>query len=387
MNKDKLIATGICSLIIIFGILILNSSCAKAPKNDTTGNSAAATPKYLYVATGACYSGNSVTTFTNLTASNQVLRLKLEDGSLDRVIADYYASPSNPGDSPITVVNYDADHVLVLVENTTTVGARRIEKIKKNDPTNRTTFTNNTTALSAQLRNMIQLNDGYFLISKSTAAEKHKDGNNRLMAGANPWLNLATPASACTTSNTLISAVAQLPSGLLAFAHAATSQSRIGIVSALGYSVAGDCKAGQTSPLATSFPTAMFYDSENKFMIVSYGGSTTVDNMNTIYAYTIDETTGAITSPQELYDANGFGSTYNYLLFGIPSMHYDAENKIVYIATTINTAAAAVNYRIEKFSYDPTKIGVSNSNVLTHLGTFYDYAIDTKCISSMTIAE
>lgn len=368
---------------MIAGLGVAVSFCA--PPGDDAQDSSSG--RYLYVATGACYSGNGITTYTNTTASNQIYRIDLATGQKE-TIADYYASPSSTGDSPVSLVNYDNDHILVLVENTTTVSLRRVELVQKAAQGSRTTYTNNITALSAQLRRMRRLSDDYLLVSKSTAAEKIKDGTNRLLAGANPWLSLAAPASSCTTSSTLISSLAQLASGLLVFGHASAGQARIGVVSPLGYTIAGDCKAGQSSPTANSFPTDMFYDSANTKLIVSYGGNSTGADLNTIYAYSMDESTGAISSPQELYDANLFGSTYSYLLFGVSSMAYDSATQHVYVATAINTATTAAGYRIERFAYAPSQIGTSNSTVLTKdPSVFYDYGYDTRCISDMMVGN
>lgn len=358
-------------------------ACSQSATEETLSSSG----PYLYVTSGACYSGNSITTFNNTSSSNLVYRLNLADGQKDMVLADYFSSLSNPGDSPVTVIDNDSSSVLVLVENTTTVGLRRIERIEKTSNGSRSTFNGNTTALSAQVRNMIRLQDDYLLVSKSTAAEKVLRTGNRLLVGANPWLSLSTPASSCTTSATLISAVQKLSNGLLVFAHAATGNARIGVVSALGYSINSDCKSAQSAPVATAFPTAMAYDSTNNKLIVAYGGNSTASDINSIYTYSIDESTGVISDPQKIYDSNGFGSTFNYLLFGISAMTLDAGSNTLYVATTVSTATTAVNYKIEKFSYNPSLIGTSNNSVLGYQGTFYSNGNDTKCISSMMIAQ
>lgn len=372
-------------LLLVLGVFFWG--CGPVDDGSSTSSSSSA-GRYLYVATGACYSGNGITTFTNTSASNQIYRLDLNTGEIKDVIADYFASPSNAGDSPVSLVNYDSDYLLVLVENTTTAALRRVELVEKKEGGSRSVYTNNTTALSAQLRRMRKLSDDYLFISKSTAVEKHKDGSNRLTVGANPWVSLGAPASACTTSNVLISAVEQLTGGLLVFGHASAGQSRLGVVSALGYAVAGDCMAAQAAPNANSFPTGMFYDSDNLKLIVSYGGSTTGADLNTIYAYTMDNSTGAFSSPQELYDSNLFGSTYAHLLFGMSAIAYDSVESNVYVATAINTATTVVNYKIEKFAYDPSLIGVTNSAVLTkEPGTFFDYSNNTKCISDLLVAD
>lgn len=379
MKKNNLL-----TLILTFVFL----SCDPPPvQEDETSTTPTAT-RYLYVASGTCYSGNGITTFSNTTASNQVYRINLTTGVKEDIIADYYASPSNAGDSPVSIVDYDADHILVLVENTTTTSLRRLELVEKKANGTRSTFSGNTAALNGRLRKMIKLSDNYLLISKSTAVEKHKEGTNRLTVGANPWLNLSTPTSSCTTSTTLISAVEKLTNGMLVFAHASSGQSRFGVVSATGYSAALDCKAAQSSPTANAFPTSLVYDSTNQKMLVSYGGSSTGTNLNSIYAYSINESTGAISSAQKIYDSNEFGSTYNYLLFGIPIMAHDTTNGHLYVASTVTTATTAVNYKIERLTYNASQIGVSNSSVLTPESTvFYNYGHDTRCISDMMIAE
>lgn len=346
-----------------------------------------APPKYLYIASGACYSGNGITTFTNATASNLIYRLNLTTGTKERSIADYFASPANPGDSPITVVSENSSSLLVLVENTTTVGLRRIERVPKTGAASRTTYSGNITALSAQVRAMTLLPDGYLLVSKSTAIEKMKDGSNRLLKGANPWVTLSAPASSCTTSATILSSVVRLNNGGIVFSHAAAAAARIGVVDPLGYAVAGDCKSAQSAPNAASFPTAMAYDGTNRKLIVAYAGSTTAADINTIYSYDVDETTSVLSNPQELYDSSLFGSTYNYLLFGVSAITLDTTNGYLYVATAVSTATTTANYKIEKLKYSPSNIGSNNPAVLTWEKTFYDFGNDTKCISSMTIAD
>ncbi len=341
-------------------------------------------PRFLYVASGACYSGNGLTTFTNTTSSNQLYRLNLANGAKE-LFADYFASPSNTGDSPVAVINESATSLLVLVENTTTVGLRRIERVSKVPVGGRQTYSGNITALSGQLRAMTLLSDGFLLVSKSTAIEKMKDGSNRLLSGANPWVNLATPASACTTSTALISAVTKLSNGSIVFAHAGAAAARVGVVNPLGYSVAGDCRSAQAAPVATAFPTAMVYDSG--VLLVAYGGASTATDLNSIYAYTVNETTGAISSPQKIYDSNLFGSTYNFLLFGISAMTYDASTGDLFVSTAVSTGATISNYRIERLRFDRSLIGNANTSVLTKKSTFYDFGNDTKCISSLTVSE
>lgn len=364
--------------VVCLSVISAVVSCSK--DDESTG----ASGRYLYVATGACYSGGGNTTFTNLTSSNVVYRVDLGNGD-QQILADYNSSPAQTGDSPVAIADYDDTTLYVLVENTTTTGARRVERLAKSVDGDRTLFSNNVTALSAQLRSLFVTGSGDLVVSKSTAVEKITSANVRITQGANPFIN--APAGSCATSTTLISKVIPLTNGNLVFLHAATGQNRIGIISSSGYSVVGDCKTGVSAPNASSFPVAGFYDSANAKLIVAYAGSSTADNINTIYAYDVDENNNTITNPQEIYDSNGYPTTYPYLLYGVTHMSYDSTTGHIYVATAVNTATTIQNYAIEKFAYNPSQIGSSNTTVLTRAGStpFFDYGVDTKCISSMFI--
>lgn len=372
------------SSLISAGVLFC-VSCAQPPEDEAATSSS----RYLYVASGACYSGGGNTAFSNTTSSNVVYRINLSTGVKDITVADYNSSPSQAGDSPVGIASIDSENLYVLVENTTTAGARRIERVAKSTDGNRTLFSNNTTALSAQLRGMSLLSNGDFLISKSTALEKITSANVRVLKGANPYVN--APAAPCATSTTLMSKVSTMSNQFILFLHAATSQNRFGFVKAEGYGAGGDCTPAQAAPNTASFPVASAYDSLNSKLLVAYAGSSTATDINSIYAYSITETASSITvgAANKIYDANAYPTTYPYLLYGISEMVLDPTENALYVATAINTSTTVVNYAIEKFSYDATQIGVSNSSVLTRSGStpFYDYGGDTKCIADMMIAD
>jgi hypothetical protein len=304
-------------------------------------------------------------------------------------IVDYNASPAQAGDSPAGIASVDSENLYVLVENTSTTGARRVEIVPKSSNGSRVLFSNNTTALSAQLRSLSLLANGDLLISKSTAVEKITSANIRVLKGANPYVN--APAGPCATSTTLISKTVEMKNGFIAFLHAAAGQNRFGFVKPDGYGVASDCTVAQAAPNAAAFPVVAVYDSTNSKLIVAYSGTATTTDINSIYAYDITETAAAITvgAANKIYDASLYPSTYPYILYGISSMVLDTTENKIYIATAVNTSTTVVNYAIEKFSYDPTKIGVNNSQVLTRVGTtpFYEYGADTKCISDMIVGE
>lgn len=364
---------------IIALVVFLMAACAEKPDSSDTTTSESSS-RYLYVSTGVCYSGNN-TTFSNTTSSNLIYRLNLDDGSVDTTIADYFSSPSNAGDSPASIVNADSDYIYALIENTTTTSLRRIEKIEKKSHGQRSIFSNNTTALATQVRNMFKLSGGDFAISDSASIEYITSGNVRIGA---PYISAS--AAPCNTSTTLIPEVLTLSNGKFVFLHAAASQNRFGIFAASGGTT---CAAAQAAPNANAYPTAAFYDSANAKLFVAYAGNASTTDLNSIYAYSIDESTNAISGATKIYDASLYPATYNYLLYGISEMAYDAETSTVYIATAITNATTVANYAIEKFTYDPTQLGVDNTKVLTRVGStpFFEYGSDTKCISSMFIAD
>jgi hypothetical protein len=370
-------------LAFVGHIFLVN--CSKK-KSDTPSPQSS---RFLYVASGTCYSGGGNTTFTNSTASNLVYRLNLNSGQKDMQIADYNSSPAQVGDSPVGLASIDSQNLYVLVENSTTTGARRIEKVAKANSGNRVLFSNNTTALSATLRGIQLLPNGDLLISKSTAIERISSSNVRILIGANPYVS--APATPCATSTTLMSKVSTMSNQFILFLHAAASQNRFGFVKPQGYSVAGDCSPAQAAPNTNAFPVASAYDAVNSKLLVAYAGNSTATDINSIYVYDITESPSSVSigSAYKIYDSNGYPGTYPYLLYGVSSMVLDPVDSKLYVATAINTSTTIVNYAIEKFHYDPSKIGVSNTEVLTRVGNkpFYQYGVDTKCIADMIVAD
>lgn len=370
-------------LLTLFMTLLMVGCEQPLPEESSDGSSSS---RRLYVSSGLCYSGGGLTTFTNLTSSNMVYSVNLATGARESVIADYNRAPALTGDSPTSIHIGNGDELQILVENTTTVAARRIETASKSS-TSRSLLISNAAALNGVVRDMIRLPSGDFLVSKSTAIERFTSGNVRILKGTNPYVS--APAAPCATSTTLHSKLLTLPSGAIIYAHAATGQNRIGIIAASGYGVAADCKAAQAAPNAAAFPTAMAYDAVNSKLIVAYGGASTADNLNVIYAYNVNETTLTISSPQEIYDSNRYPTDFSYLLFGISGLALDPETGHLYVATAITTATTVLNYAIEKLSYNASAIGVNNNSVLRREGSvpFYQYGSDTKCISDMVIAK
>lgn len=370
-------------------IILLNVQCAKKDEVIDSIIQASGVSDYLYVSTGACYSGVGNTTFSNLTSSNLIFRLNLATGQRDLTISDYNAMPANVGDSPAGIVDWDHETIGVLVENTTTTGLRRIELVKKKQDGDRTIFSMNSALQNGQFRRMSRLSDGSLLISKSTAIEKLTSSGIRLTVGANPWVS--APGGSCATSATIITDMLSLPdTGKILFSHATASQNRFGLISTSGYSALTDCKTAVSSPsIAAGSPTAFSYLKDEQKLIVAYAGNSLGDNINAIYVYDVNESTDTISNPIEIYDSFTSGSVYPYLLYGISTMTYHSQTKSLFVASTISTATTAVSYQIDKFSVDLTKLGTEPTKVLTKIYNtpYYEYGYDTKCISSMFIGN
>lgn len=229
-------------------VLVLLALAIHGCDQGAGSSSDASSSTYLYVASGACYSGNN-TAFSNTTSSNVVFRLNASTGAYVDTIADYFSAPSSTGDSPVGLANIDSDYLYILVENTTTTSLRRVERVQKQPDGTRQTFSNNTTALSAQLRNIHLYSNGDMLISKSTAIEYLTSANARIGA---PFISAT--AAPCNTSTTLIRKTLTLSNGKIAFIHAAAAQNRIGIFATSGGTT---CATVQAAPNANSYPSNM----------------------------------------------------------------------------------------------------------------------------------
>lgn len=362
---------------IMFLFFLVLSACSEKKKEETPETVAAispAIPKYLYVSTGACYSGTN-TTFLAATSSNQAYRLNLTTGQKDLSLADYYSVPANPGDTPVGLVESDSTNLMVLVENT---AGRRIEKFAKSASPSRQIFSSNTTILSAVLKSIVKTSDGGFLIAKTAGIEKVSSQGVRLGA---PYIGTNLGAT-CGAANANINNVAVTPSGKILYTNAVAANNRWGVISPNGYTVAADCLAAQAAPDANAYPVAIQYITSANQILVAYAGNSLNVNLNSIYVYDFDDSTGAISNATKIYDSNTYTAA-GYLLYGISAMAYNPDDSSLYISTAISNATTVVNYTIEKLTYNTsTKILTRALNV-----PFYNYGVDTKCVSSMIIAE
>lgn len=414
------------SLTAVTGLSLLLTAC---PKAATTASVAGAV-KNLYIASGQCYSGSGITTFSAQTSSRSISKLNLSSNQLSKVIdlSNPYAGGVFGQDSGVQSILDTGSSLLMLTENSVAMSDRKIFSIPKASPFNTSIYAQDPLALtqvaSDITRSMVLDTDGALLFSKSIGIEKIGINTLRVPQGASPWVN--APAAPCATSTTLISSVVVLPVmtgasyGKIIYAHAgATAASnRLGIISADGYSVAANCLNGyQTNiahtwatnvtdgPAATpafaatgSSPTAMVFVQTGTApgivgkLIVAYSASVAAEvsnNTNANYAlvaWDVTETSATVatlTSPVVL-------SRRLDAVFGVSALAYDATDKSLYVATasqtgTMNQTLAGYGYKVEKFTYDST------ANTLTLVRPnglpFLNYSSATKCITGMAVGS
>lgn len=341
------------TISMLFATLVGCSDEVSAPFNQE-----AYSTKYLYMATGACYGGGVA---TSPGPANLISRYDLQTGARLGVVIDY--NTFNPGDSPVAMWEYDQNQMLVLVEN---AAGRRIDRVSKNG-SGALVHIANATALSAALRSIVMLNDFSLLISKSTAIEKFNSAKSRVLNGANPWVS--APAGACAASATLISSMAVFPNGKILYSHAAASpNNKLGLISAAGYTVVGDCLTTQAAPATTSLPTKVLNLSSGK-TLVSYGS--TVGASNLVYSYNVNATANTITG------ATAAWTDYS-IVNGPSSMVEDPSTGDVLISNATSTFNT-----VERFHFNQA------AGTLTRARStpFMSSSIYTRCITDMKVMQ
>lgn len=340
---------------IALGLLAVQSGCGKGaiPSAELTE---LATSRYLYVASGSCYGGGVATSV----GSDTVAKFDLRTGSLDSVVVDY--NSFSPGDIPVGIADYNSDEILVLIENPS---GRRIDVVEKNSSNTVSTYLTNTAAMNAVMRGMAMTSNGGLLVSKTSAVEFFSSNKARILQGANPYVN--APAGSCATSTTLISGITTLPSGKIIFTHAAaTPNNKFGVISSTGYAAPSDCLSAQTAPNTLALPTSALVHKDGTTVLVAYGSTTAASN--SIYTYTVNGTTGAITNPTAAF-------TDFTVINGPSAMTEDTTTGIIFIANATSTANT-----IEEFTL--------SGGVLTRVGTapYLPSSVYTRCVSAMMVS-
>ena len=353
-------------LSLLSMMVLLSISCAKKPDDAVT------TSKLLYVSSGLCYSGTGNTTFTAATAGNIIYTVDLTTGN-PTIISDYNTSVASAGDTPTSIVSFDGDNLLALVENATSPTYRRLEKIPKKGGV-RIPYFGNATTLSSAVRALFRDTSGNLLISRTTAIEKLNSTPARQTIGAaTSWIT--APAGSCTTSATFLTSIVSTNTGKIIYTHANAAQNKVGVIKSTGYSVAADCLAGNAAALVNAYPTASVYIATSNKLLVLWAGLTAQAN-NYVSMYDFDETTGLLSNETVAFQDTS-------ILYGGSAMTYDPDTSTVYIATANSTSTTVTNYNIEHFTVD------TSARTLTRIGTvpFATGWYGSKCISSMYIGN
>lgn len=357
------------------------SGCSKNAETDTALASSSGAARALYVASGACYSGNGITTFTAATSSNLIYKVNLDSGAPGEIVADYNLSAAVPGSSPVGIHTRDNDSIFSVVENAT-AGARRIEVVKNSSALPTYYYTNATAFSTALKKGAYDPTQGAFLVNRTSAIERINSSPGRDLALGLSWITNPTAAN-CAATNVLVTAVTSLPNGKILYGHssATAANRKLVLISSSGYKTTADClnTAAVTVP---SYITDLIYLPGNNQVLVSMADSTTGNNMNSIYVYDIDTTTNTITNGTSLLENNpGAGSKNASYLYGTSAMAFDSTTNTLYVAMANAIATTVINYNIEKYTYDPVGKTLTRVGVTPWSPSWYG----SKCISSMLV--
>ncbi len=413
-------------------LITLAVGCSKS-----SDEASVAATKTLYVASGACYSGSGITTYTGPQSSRSITKWGVSDGLSRGVFTDLnVGSEVSAGTVPQFMID-KGDHILMLTENASTFSDRKIFKVNKADPSTYEVHANDPTAFTVApthvTRAMAQDVDGSITFSKSLFAERINALGVRIVkGGTNPWVNSAAATGSCFAaaaaqiqSLALMTPFTSTNQGKLIYIHAgaAAADNRIGVVQRTGLTsgTAADCAgsnpAGGASTVAhanapnlagpVAFPasgsslTSMVYIPTpppavtTGKLIVSYSGATaTAFDNNTTFNYgivmwnvneTADSGAGVVTvdTPTIIWRDES-------VTWAPSAMAYDASSGSLFVAVggspgLINQTTQAYGYNIEKFTLDlatPLLTRVSKNNQPHIIGNS-----NTKCVSHMMIAD
>lgn len=399
------------SLGVIF--TVVGFSCAKS------SDEAASASRKLYIATGLCYSGSGFTAPT-IGSVGQLLS-RLDVGARTYEVVRDYANLSDEDDA--TYANGITDggdgFIYVAVENATSTGNRRIDKIAKAAFGSKTVWQVNNTDLSAGvLRGVARAADKGVLVGTTTGVERYDaTPTNKDVAFNVSWG--AGNAGLCATNNTRITDLVALPKVLAAhdvgkfiYAHSAAGQMDIGVISKSGSNSAANCLAnapgGATlaeattadSTLnetlsATATPTSIIFiptGTGTGKLLVAYASSTvngaqatptSLNNALVMYDFTEDTTgtpeTASLTNGTVLYNNVSY-------FFGVSAMAYDSTNNTLYVASSNSLNVAPVGYNIEKFTIDLTTPSATRV-VDDDNSSFEESTSFNDCVTSMFVAD
>lgn len=403
-------------LSLILGLIfsVVGFSCAK--NNET----AAVASKKLYIATGLCYSG---TGFTPPTVGNvgQILSRMDIDSRAYEVVHDYANLSEEDADTyPNGITDGGDGSVYVAVENATSTGNRRIDKIVKSAFGAKSVWQPSTVYLAAgTLRGISRAADKGFLVgvvSGTASIERFDATPTRKEVASNvSWGN--GNAGACATNNTRITDLVALPKviatdsvGKYIYAHAAAGQMDIGVISKNGSNVAGNCLANApgaatfTTAAATADPSFSKQLSANATptsivfiptgtgtgkLLVAYAtnaanaaGASGLNNALVMYDFTENTVAGetaTVNNGVVLYNDTSY-------FYGVSAMTYDSASGYLYVASSNSLNNAPVGYNIERFLIDLTAPSATRTPDSDN-SSFEEANSFNNCVTSMFVAD
>ena len=400
----------IISLTLGLLFSVIGFSCSKSSSDS------AETSKKLYIATGLCYSGTGFTAPTIGTVGQIMSRLDLSSRAYE-VVHDYANLSDEDADTYANGITDGGDgYVYVAVENATSTGNRRVDKVLKTAFGARSVWQVNTSDLTASvLRGIARAADQGILIGTTTGVERYDaTPTNKDVAFNVSWGS--GNAGTCATNNTRITDIIALPKavstdeiGKFIYAHAAAGQMDIGVISKNGSNVAANCLTNAPGAAtltnsatadtslnnvlsATATPTSIVYIPESAGtgkLLVAYASSTvngttagTLNNALVMYDFTENTTAGetaSISNGQVLYNNVSY-------FYGVTAMAYDASTGYLYAASANSLNPAPVGYNIERFSIDLTTPGATR--LMDEDNSSFEEANSfNNCVTSMFVGD
>jgi hypothetical protein len=339
---------------------------------------AVTTPRYLYVSSGACFSGNA----TAQNGSRTLVRYNLTSGSTTpEIMYDFNADPALP--TP-TAIKDDGDYILVATADNAAAGPTGGDKaIYRINKTSKSKFSyyQDTTVLTTG--NVIRhLNTGTYggstlIISDATKIEKvSRTSFTRILAqlaAVTAFIN-APNGGSCTTMATNLNGSFETTSGRIVAIQGAAN-GRIGVFDKDGVDViATDCNQGVAMAnsglfvAATGQPTSLLLHSSGKLLMSA--GSSATNASNAVLAFDFDDSSTAtpITSQTLAYYLPTVG------LNQPSAMAEDVTGGKVYLASYASGT-------IESFTFD------SSTKTLTRVATAIPASAYTNCVSGMFVGN
>jgi len=410
MRRNIIFSIG---LGLAFGVI--GFSCSRSSDSNTE------TSKKLYIATGLCYSGTGFTAPTVGTVGQTVSRLDLGSRQYE-VIHDYANLSDEDADTYANGITDGGDgYLYAAVENATSTGNRRIDKILKTSFGARTVWQVNTPELGASvLRGISRASDLGFLVGSVSATGATVERYDATPTNKDVAFNVSWGSNnlgSCANNNTRITDLIALPRavagdeiGKFIYAHAAAGQMDIGVISKNGSNLAANCLANAAGGAAlteaatadtslnetlsaTATPTSMVYIPSTTAgqgkLLVAYASSTangtaaaSLNNALVMYDFTENTTAGesaTLTNGTVLYNNISY-------FFGVSAMAYDSGSGNIYVASSNSLNPAPVGYNIEKFAIDLTTPGATRVTDSDN-SSFEEANSFNNCVTSMFVGD